>query len=70
VADERQHREHRLDEHTILPLATRTQLEVARITFCGMESHVTQDYHAFFELPNQPLKGVIDVSTKYLSKVI
>ena len=37
MADERQHREHRLDEHTVLPLATRTQLEDAGIALCGME---------------------------------
>ena len=30
MADERQHREHRLDEHTVLPLATRTQFEVGQ----------------------------------------
>src|SRR5207245_9330305 len=31
MADERQHREHRLDEHTVLPLATLTQFQVAGI---------------------------------------
>src|SRR3989454_7586064 len=31
MAHERQHGEHRLDEHTVLPLAARTQFEIARI---------------------------------------
>src|SRR5439155_17258763 len=41
VADERQHRKHRLDEHTVLPLATRTQFEVGRIALRGMEGDPT-----------------------------
>src|SRR5213594_3109268 len=36
MADQRQHREHRLHEHTVLPLATRTQFEIARIALGGM----------------------------------
>jgi hypothetical protein len=59
VADERQHREHRLHEHPVLPLAPRTQFEIARIALRGMEAGVTQDNHAFFKLPNKPLEGVI-----------
>src|SRR6266487_5589271 len=35
MADERQHREHRLDEHAILPLAPLTQFEIARIALRG-----------------------------------
>src|SRR5262249_19041221 len=41
MADERQHREHRLHEHTILPLAALTQFEIARIALRGMEAGVT-----------------------------
>src|SRR6266481_6949746 len=59
MADERQHREHRLHEHTVLPLATLTQFEIARIALGGMETGVTQDNHLVFALANQPLKGVI-----------
>src|SRR3989442_1205990 len=59
MADERQHREHRLHQHTVLPFAARTQFEVGRIALRGMEASITQDYHALFTLPNQPLKGVI-----------
>src|SRR6266571_5777547 len=59
MADQRQHGEHRLDEQTVLPLAALTQFEVAGIPLRGMEAGITQDDHAFFELPNQPLKGVI-----------
>ena len=59
MADERQHREHRLDEHTVLPLAALTQFEVRGIPFRSMEGRITQDNHLFFKLPHQPLKGVI-----------
>src|SRR6266568_1607394 len=59
MADERQHREHCLDEHTVLPLAALTQFEVAGIPLRGMEGGITQDNHLFFKLPHQPLKGVI-----------
>jgi Transposase DDE domain len=59
MADERQHREHRLNEHTILPLAPRTQCEIRRIALGSMEAHITQDNHPFLNLPNQPLKRVI-----------
>src|SRR2546426_8678644 len=41
MADERQHREHRLDEHTVLPRAARTQCEIARIALGGMEGGIT-----------------------------
>src|SRR5437899_4186437 len=46
MADERQHREHRLDEHAVLPRATLTQFEVGRIPLGGMESGIAQDDHA------------------------
>src|SRR5712691_417660 len=55
----RQHREHRLDEHAILPLAALTQFEVGWIPLGGMETGIAQDNHPFVELPNQPLKGSI-----------
>src|SRR5437773_4546054 len=59
MADEREHREHRLHQHTVLPLAALTQFEVGGIALRGMEAGVTQDNHLFFELSNQPLKRVI-----------
>src|SRR6266704_3173983 len=59
MADERQHREHRLNEQAILPLAPLTQFEIARIAFRRMEGGITQDNHASVDLSNQPLKGVI-----------
>src|SRR5713101_4199155 len=43
VADQRQHREDRLHEHTVLPLATLTQFEVGGIPLGGMETGITQD---------------------------
>src|SRR5437667_7238745 len=46
MTDERQHGEHGLDEHTVLPLAALTQCEVGRIALRGMEAGVTQDNHA------------------------
>jgi hypothetical protein len=55
VRDERQHREHRLHKHTILPLAASTELEVGRISFGGMEGSIAQDDHASIDLANQPL---------------
>ena len=59
VADERQHGAHRLDAHPILPRATLTQCEIARIALRGMETGVTQDNHLVFALANEPLQGGI-----------
>src|SRR5437879_1551701 len=42
MADEGQHREHRLDEHTVLPRAALTQFEVRGIPFRSMEGRITQ----------------------------
>src|SRR2546427_3297068 len=59
MADERQQREHRLHQHAVLPLAARTEFEIARIALRGMEAGVAQDDHTLFKLPNEPLKGII-----------
>src|SRR6266568_1602673 len=59
MANEREHREHRLYQHTVLPLAALTQFEVGGIALRGMEAGVTQNNHLVFALSNQPLKGVI-----------
>src|SRR6266516_3565436 len=67
MADQRQHREHRLDEQAVLPLPPLAQFEVGRIALGRMEGRITQDNHPFFNLSNEPLKGVIDVSTTILS---
>src|SRR6266568_5050132 len=40
MADDGQHREHRLDEHAILPLPPLTQFEIARIPLGGMEGGI------------------------------
>src|SRR5881409_247395 len=53
VADERQHREHRLHQHAVLPLAARTPCEIGGIALGGMEAGITQDNHPLFELPNE-----------------
>jgi hypothetical protein len=58
MADERQHREHRLHQHAVLPRAARTHFEISGIALGGMEAGITQDNHPFFELPNEPLKGM------------
>ena len=63
----RQLGEHRLHQHPVLPLTALTEFQVGGIAFRRMESGITQDNHLFFKLPNQPLKGVIDVSTTILS---
>src|SRR5215831_15284837 len=54
MADERQHGEHRLHQHAVLPLAPRTQFESARIALRSMEAGVTQDNHLVFALSNEP----------------
>src|SRR5439155_27312832 len=59
VHDDRQHREHRLHQHTVLPLPTLTQFQVGWIALRGMEGGVAQDNHLLFDLPNEPLKRVI-----------
>src|SRR6266852_5557146 len=59
MPDERQHREHRLHQHAVLPLAALTQFEVGRIPLGGMEGGIAQDNHLLFKLSNEPLKGVI-----------
>src|SRR5215472_570929 len=63
VADQCQHREHRLHQHAVLPLPALAQFEVGGIALRSMETGVTQDNHALFELANEPLKGVVDAST-------
>src|SRR5215510_6660719 len=52
MAHDGQHGEHRLDEHTVLPLAARTQFEVRRVPLGSMEGGITQDDHASVDLPN------------------
>src|SRR5881296_518484 len=59
MADQRQHREHRLHEDAILPLPPSTQLEVGGIPRGRMEGGITQDNHPSVHLSNEPLKGVI-----------
>ena len=59
VHDEREHREYRLYQQAVLPLATLTQFEIARIALGGMKGGITQDNHLVFALANQPLKGII-----------
>src|SRR2546428_13927499 len=51
VTDERQHREHRLHQHAVLPLAALTQFEVDGIALSGMEGGIAQDTHLLFKLP-------------------
>ena len=59
MADQRQHREHGLHQHAVLPLTALTPFEVRGIVLGGMEGRITQDNHLVFKLANQPLKGVI-----------
>src|SRR4030095_15343125 len=60
MTHEREHREHRLYQHPVLPLPALTQFQVAGIPLGGMEAGVAQDDHAPINLLNQPLKGVVD----------
>src|SRR5438105_14363165 len=59
MTNEREHREHRLHQYTVFPLAALTQFEVAGIPLRGMEAGVAQDDHSPINLLNQPLKGVV-----------
>src|SRR5467141_3455887 len=59
VADHRQHREHRLDQHAVLPLPALTQFEVGGSPLRRMEGGIAQDNHPPIDLANEPLKGVI-----------
>ena len=59
VADERQHRQDRLHQHAILPLAPLTEFQVGGIALRGMEGGITQDNHPAINLSNEPLKRVI-----------
>ena len=59
VAHDGQHRQDRLDEDAILPLAALTQFEVAGIPLGSMKGGITQDNHPSVKVSNQPLKGII-----------
>src|SRR5262252_1657889 len=59
AGDQRQHREHRLHQHPVLPCTTLTQFEVGGIALRGMEASVTQDNHPSVNVSDEPLKGVI-----------
>ena len=41
MAHERQHREHRLNEHTVLPLAALAQFEIGGVALGSMEAGIT-----------------------------
>jgi hypothetical protein len=47
MADESEHREYRLHQHPIVPLAPRTQFEMRGIALGSMEARITQDNHGF-----------------------
>ena len=58
MADERQHRPHRLHQHAVLPLPALTEFAVGGGTRSGMETSVAQDHPAPVDLLNEPLQGV------------
>src|SRR5919201_3255228 len=43
MADERQHGEHRLDEHTVLPLTALTEFQLVWVACRSMKAGVAQD---------------------------
>src|SRR5882724_633639 len=51
VADQRQHREHRLHQHAVLPPPALTPCEVGRSPCGGMEGSIAQDDHPLFKAP-------------------
>src|SRR5229473_7797046 len=53
MADQRQHREHRLDKHTVLPRAALAQFEIGGIALGSMEAGITQNNHTLLKLPNE-----------------
>ncbi len=59
MTDQRQHREHRLDKHPVLPRAALAQFEIGGIAPGRMEAGITQNNHTLLKLPNEPLKRVI-----------
>src|SRR5262245_1113165 len=59
MTNEREHREHRLHQHTVFPLTALTQFEVGGIALRGMKAGVAQDDHPPINLLNQPLKAVV-----------
>src|ERR671937_513934 len=59
MADKRQHRQDRLHQHALLPLAPLTEFQVSGIALRGMEGGIAQDDHLPIHLLNQPLEGVI-----------
>src|SRR6266498_964691 len=59
MANHGQHGEHRFHQQAVLPLAPRTQFEIARVPLRGMEARVAQDNHPLFKLPDQPLKDIV-----------
>jgi len=52
MTHEREHREHRLHQHPVLPLPALTQFEVAGIALRGMEAGIAQDDHPSINLLN------------------
>ena len=54
MADERQHREHRLNEQAILPLAPLTQCEIGGIAFGGMEGGIARQSSALQTAESAP----------------
>jgi hypothetical protein len=51
VTDERQHGEHCLHQHALLPLAALTEFEVGGVAFRRMEGSITQRLSGNFPAP-------------------
>lgn len=65
MADQRQHGEHGLDQHSVVPGSARAELEVGWITVGGMKPGVGQDQHAILEHLNQRMKQcIVDVGRR------
>jgi len=56
MADQRQHRQHRLDEQAVLPLPALAEFKVRMIALRGMEGRVAQDNRAGLRV--LPLKSM------------
>src|SRR2546428_2121312 len=59
MADHREHGQHCLNEHAVIPLPPRAHFEIGGIPSRSMESRIAEDHHPSVTLPNQRLKSLV-----------
>ena len=55
----RQHGQHSLHFHTLIPLASTTELEIVRVALCAVETGISQHDHTTIEALNQALEAAV-----------